>query len=131
MNTARIMLIDDDRSWLEALSEYLQRNGFFVLTAADPAEGLSLLRNNNIPLVVCDYDMPGMSGLDLVRFIRQQPRNVAILGESGLGRRCPRISAQDDFTHASGAEVTTDSCRSRSCSRSRLVAATPLAAAVA
>lgn len=79
MSTARVMLIDDDRSWLEALSEYLQRNGFFVVTAADPAEGLSLLRKNHIPLVVCDYDMPGMSGLDLVRSIRQQPRNVAIL----------------------------------------------------
>jgi DNA-binding NarL/FixJ family response regulator len=79
MNAARIALIDDDRAWLEALSEYLQRKGFFVLTAADPSEGLALLRKNNIAIVICDYDMPGMSGIELIRSIRQQPGNVAII----------------------------------------------------
>jgi DNA-binding response OmpR family regulator len=79
MNATCIALIDDDRSWLEVLSEYLQRQGFSVLTAADPVEGLALLRKNNISAVICDYDMPRMSGLDLIRSIRQQPGNVAIL----------------------------------------------------
>jgi DNA-binding response OmpR family regulator len=79
MNAARIALIDDDRSWLEALSEYLERKGFSVSTATDPVEALALLRDNSIPLVICDYDMPGMSGLELVRCLREQRGNVAIL----------------------------------------------------
>jgi DNA-binding NarL/FixJ family response regulator len=79
MNAARIVLIDDDRSWLEALSEYLQRKGFGVVTAADPAEGLALLRNADISVVISDYDMPGMTGLELVRLIRRQQANVAVL----------------------------------------------------
>jgi DNA-binding response OmpR family regulator len=79
MNTAAIVLIDDDRFWLEALAEYLQRKGYSVLTAANPADGLALLGKNNITLVICDYDMPGMTGLDLVRLIRQQQANVAVL----------------------------------------------------
>jgi DNA-binding NarL/FixJ family response regulator len=79
MNAARIVLIDDDRSWLEALAEYLQRRGFSVMAATDPAEGLALLRKNNISVVICDYDMPGMTGLELVRSIRQQRGNVPVL----------------------------------------------------
>jgi DNA-binding NarL/FixJ family response regulator len=79
MNAAHIVLIDNDRSWLDALSEYLQRKGFRVVAAADPAEGLALLRNNNISVVVCDYEMPGMTGLELVRSIRRQTSNVAVL----------------------------------------------------
>jgi DNA-binding NarL/FixJ family response regulator len=79
MNATRIVLIDNDRSWLEALSEYLQRKGFLVVTAADPAEGLALVRNHNISVVICDYDMPGMTGLELVRSIRRQTANVAVL----------------------------------------------------
>jgi DNA-binding NarL/FixJ family response regulator len=79
MNVTRIALIDDDRSWLEVLSEYLQRKGFCVLTAADPLEGLALLGKDNISIVICDYDMPGMTGLDLIRSIRRQPGDVAIV----------------------------------------------------
>jgi CheY-like chemotaxis protein len=79
MNAPRIALIDDDRSWLEVLSEYLERKGFHVYTAADPAKGLALLREHSISLVVCDYDMPGMDGLELVRTLRQQRAHVAIL----------------------------------------------------
>jgi DNA-binding response OmpR family regulator len=79
MNAPRIALIDDDRSWLEVLAEYLQRKGFRVYTASDPAEGLALLRENSIPLAVCDYDMPGMDGLELVRTLHGQRANVAVL----------------------------------------------------
>jgi DNA-binding response OmpR family regulator len=79
MNAPRIALIDDDRSWLEALSEYLERKGFSVYTATDAAAGLAMLHQNSIPLVVCDYEMPGMDGLELVRTLRRQWANVAIL----------------------------------------------------
>jgi DNA-binding NarL/FixJ family response regulator len=79
MHATQIALIDDDRSWLEALAEYLQTKGFSVRTAVNPAEGLALVNRNNISVVVCDYDMPGMSGLELVRSICQQPRNIAVL----------------------------------------------------
>jgi CheY-like chemotaxis protein len=79
MNDARIVLIDDDRSWLEPLSEYLEKKGFLVVAAADPAKGLALVRESNISVVICDYDMPGMTGLELLRSIRQQPGNVPVL----------------------------------------------------
>ncbi|HLJ92238.1 MAG TPA: response regulator [Gemmataceae bacterium] len=79
MNAVQIALIDDDRSWLEALAEYLETKGFSVCTAADPAEGLALLSQKNVAVVICDYDMPGMTGLELVRSIFEQPRSIAIL----------------------------------------------------
>jgi DNA-binding NarL/FixJ family response regulator len=76
---AHIALIDDDRSWLEALSEYLRRKGFSVSTSADPADGLALLGRSKVSVVICDFDMPGMNGLELVRLICQQPYSVAVL----------------------------------------------------
>jgi CheY-like chemotaxis protein len=79
MIAPRIALIDDDRSWLEVLSEYLQRKGFRVYTATGATEGLAMLREHSIPLVVCDYDMPGMDGLELIRTLHQQRANVGIL----------------------------------------------------
>jgi two-component system chemotaxis response regulator CheY len=96
MNAPRIALIDDDRSWLEVLSEYLERKGFRVYTAASAAEGLNLLRENGIFLVICDYDMPGMDGLEFMRTLRHERANVAIL----------MVSNQDEpgFAHRAMAE---------------------------
>jgi CheY-like chemotaxis protein len=83
MNAPLIALIDDDHSWLAALAEYLQGKGFSVLTAVDPTDGLALVSQFNISVVICDYEMPGMSGLELTRSICRQLRNVAVLMVSG------------------------------------------------
>jgi CheY-like chemotaxis protein len=75
----RIVVIDDNRAWLEVLAEYLRDKGFDVLTATDAARGLPLLEGKEVSLVVCDYHMPGMDGLQLIRHLQQQQRQAAIL----------------------------------------------------
>jgi CheY-like chemotaxis protein len=72
MNVARVIVVDDNHFWLEALSEYLQRNGFSVVAVSHPAEALALLRKNNVAGIICDYDMPEMNGLELVRLVCRQ-----------------------------------------------------------
>src|SRR5262249_10985108 len=80
MGTApRIVRIDDNRDWLETLAEYLREKGYTVFTAADAPEGLACLARNEVALVVCDYHLPGMDGLELVRHLRKQQKDVAIL----------------------------------------------------
>jgi len=76
---APIVLIDNDRSWLQALSEYLQTKGFEVRTADEGAQGLSLLETHDIPLAVIDFNMPTMDGLELLRQIRRRRSDVTVV----------------------------------------------------
>jgi DNA-binding response OmpR family regulator len=79
----RILLVDDNPAWQEALAEYLRRKGFFVLEARDAASGLAVLERQPVTLIVCDYDLPDMNGLELVRLLRQLHRDAAVLMLSG------------------------------------------------
>ena len=75
----RIVLIDDNRAWLETLGEYLRAKGYTVWTAQNAAQGLACLAQHRVSLVICDYHLPGMSGLELVRHLRKYQKDVAVL----------------------------------------------------
>jgi CheY-like chemotaxis protein len=88
-----ILLIDNDRAWLDALAEHLQDMGFSVWTAESPLSGLALLERHDVPVAVIDFQMPEMDGLELLRRIRRRQRHVAVL----------LLSAEDDPALASRA----------------------------
>src|SRR5947209_7505702 len=75
----QIALIDDDPDWVETLADYLRRKGFQVQTANAAMQGLSLLERHTIPLALVDLHMPDMSGLELVRRVRQANLPVSVL----------------------------------------------------
>ncbi|MCB1183992.1 sigma-54-dependent Fis family transcriptional regulator [bacterium] len=66
-NDATILVVDDEPELGRALSKLLGRNGYHVLTAGNGEEGLALLRQNEIHLVLTDLQMPRMGGLDLLK----------------------------------------------------------------
>ena len=78
-----ILLIDDNPAWQEALAEYLRRKGLFVLEARDAASSLAVLERQPVTLIVCDYDLPGMNGLELVRLLRRLHHDAAVVMLSG------------------------------------------------
>jgi len=95
-----ILLVDDNPAWLDALSEYLRGKGFVVLGARHAAEGLALLAQHQVSLVVCDYRMPGMDGLTFVRHVQQRHDNIAVLmvsseEEPSLPARARAAGARD------------------------------------
>src|SRR3546814_11734607 len=63
----RILLIDDEPSIREPLSEYLEAQGFAVIAAARAAEARSILRAPGVDLLVSDIMMPAADGLSLTR----------------------------------------------------------------
>jgi response regulator NasT len=79
MDTLPIFLIDDDHAWLEALAEYLQGKGFRVVSTSNPAQALALLRRQEAGLIISDYHMPGMSGLELARYLHNHQERTAVL----------------------------------------------------
>jgi CheY-like chemotaxis protein len=59
---ACILCVDDDEDVLKWLGEVLQNSGYSTLTALSGNQGLRLLLQNPVDLVVLDYEMPGMNG---------------------------------------------------------------------
>jgi DNA-binding response OmpR family regulator len=72
MSEARVMLIDDDRTHLEALAERLTADGFEVVKAASGREALARLDQAWPDLVVLDLLMPGMDGEALAAQIKRR-----------------------------------------------------------
>jgi DNA-binding NtrC family response regulator len=69
----RVLTIDDDESILHALRALLGRAGCEVSTCADPVEGLARAREPGVELVLCDVQMPHLSGMEVLRELRSRP----------------------------------------------------------
>lgn len=65
-----ILIAEDERITRRKLQRQLQQMGHEVIEAADGAEGWELFQAHNPPIVICDWEMPNMNGVDLVRHIR-------------------------------------------------------------
>lgn len=64
----RVLVVDDDADWREFLKLCLEDLGYEAIEAADGQEALaSLNRGDRYGVVLLDLNMPGMSGLDVVR----------------------------------------------------------------
>jgi putative two-component system response regulator len=68
----RVLVVDDDPIVLTLLEETLQCLGHQVTTARDGREALDLMRSGSYRIVISDWEMPEMDGLELCRRIRQR-----------------------------------------------------------
>lgn len=66
-----ILVVDDDTRLRDLLRKFLADNGFLVSTAADAAQARAQMAGFRFDLMVLDVMMPGESGLDLARSLRQ------------------------------------------------------------
>lgn len=73
MTDKTILAVDDEAHILHVVSLKLTNAGFNVLTANDAEEALELASSHAIDLLITDFQMPGMSGLDLARKLHHEP----------------------------------------------------------
>ncbi|MEW6233276.1 MAG: response regulator transcription factor [Chloroflexota bacterium] len=71
-NRRKIMVIDDEKKIVQLVKAYLERDGYKVLAAYDGQEALNLAQREKPDLVVLDLMLPGLSGLDVCRTLRQE-----------------------------------------------------------
>ncbi|UVT16319.1 MAG: response regulator [Nitrospira sp.] len=79
----RLLVIEDEPEVRRHVQQALEIEGYSVLTAADGYEGLRLLREEPVDLVLVDLLMPGMDGLELIRQLRCTSLTAKIIAMSG------------------------------------------------
>jgi CheY-like chemotaxis protein len=80
---AQILVIDDDHAVRGAMQLVLQAEGFDVVVASDGRNGIVTAQANAPDLVIVDLFMPGMTGIDTIRAIRERIPRVPIIAISG------------------------------------------------
>lgn len=79
----KILIIDDDMDLCQLLARFLQKNGFETEMAHSGARGLALFKENNYDLVVCDYRLGDMEGIEVLDAIRAQQAATRVLMITG------------------------------------------------
>jgi two-component system phosphate regulon response regulator PhoB len=74
----QVLVAEDDRDIGELIARYVQRNGWTVRLATSGTEALAYAREHSIDLLILDLMLPGMSGLEVCRALRGDPRTAAI-----------------------------------------------------
>lgn len=72
MEVATLLLVDDERKVLDVMKPFFEGEGFMVLTATTGPEALAVAEEHKPSLVILDWMLPGMNGLDVCRALRQQ-----------------------------------------------------------
>src|SRR6516162_7675715 len=72
---AKILIVDDERSIRELLEIFLKKEGFAVTAASNASEGLAQVKTSEFDLVISDIKMADMTGIDLLRELRQTAFN--------------------------------------------------------
>jgi two-component system phosphate regulon response regulator OmpR len=87
-----VLVVDDDTRLRALLARYLGEQGYLVSTAASAAEARAQLRSLAYDLLVLDVMMPGESGLEFARSLRQAANALPILMLTARGEADARIA---------------------------------------
>jgi DNA-binding response OmpR family regulator len=85
-----LLMIDDDEKLVDLVKDYLEPNGYRLLTAHEGHEGLAMARSSAAELVILDIMLPGMDGFEVCRGIRVFSE-VPILMLTARGEETDRI----------------------------------------
>ena len=75
---ARILIVDDDDDVRGIIKEVLTPHGYELHLAAGGLQALETLRKKRVDLAIVDRNMPGMSGIEVVQLIRQNPKTASL-----------------------------------------------------
>ncbi len=96
----RVLLVDDDAATLKLLTDFLEREGLTVVSVGDALQAIDALSREDFDMVVTDYNMPMVTGEQLLRTMKALPGGrdipvivVSAVEEPGLEDRLLRQGA--------------------------------------
>lgn len=81
---AKVLVVDDEQDFRDLFAEMLSRMGYAVMTASDGAEALKLMAEKSFDAAVIDFQMPGMTGVELLRKAKALDNRLSVILITGL-----------------------------------------------
>jgi DNA-binding NtrC family response regulator len=85
MNSAKILVVDDELIMRESLAGWLQRDGHEVKTASSGETALEMIKETRFDILLVDIKMEGMSGLDVLKTVKENDPDVAVIMITAYG----------------------------------------------
>ncbi len=82
---AKVLLVDDEKEFVQTLSERLRMREFGTAVAQDGEEALSLIENDEPEVMVLDLRMPGIDGIEVLRRVKRKQPRVEVIILTGHG----------------------------------------------
>ena len=91
---SRILVIDDQADLLRTISLMLGHLGHECVSCPDPIEALDVIgrEQDNIDLIITDYSMPGLSGLEIIDYCTEHFPKLPVVLITGYPRKLTRIN---------------------------------------
>ena len=83
MKTKDILLVDDDINYLHLLGMLLKFEGFDVSTTSDGITALETLKHNKFKMMITDFNMPAMNGMELAIRVRERHTDMRVVMVTG------------------------------------------------
>jgi len=91
-----VLLVDDEENTRTALSIALTREGYQVLSASSGEMGIEVLDGNPVDIVVTDMKMPGVTGMELLQYVRKHYPEIMVIVITGYASVESAITAMKD-----------------------------------
>jgi len=78
-NRKLILLVDDDKSVIDAVSEFLRESSFDVIAETDPEKAVRLARHMLVDLLILDLQMPKLDGIEVLKLLRKQQPKLKVI----------------------------------------------------
>ena len=100
LENLRTLLIDDDELVRDSLSMTFKAKGCHLLAVETGETGLQALQEDSIDIIICDYRLPGINGLEFFKQIKEShPDRVKILitayGDNGISMQASELGVHD------------------------------------
>ncbi|MFW9995924.1 MAG: response regulator [Candidatus Odinarchaeota archaeon] len=91
-----ILHVDDESAFLEMVRRFLEKidSKLSVSIISSPEQALKLLEEKKFDLIISDFDMPGLNGLDFLKKLRRDGHNVPFLMLTGKGTEEIQLQAR-------------------------------------
>jgi DNA-binding NtrC family response regulator len=93
MSSARVLLVDDEKEFTDALSERLRMRGLEVFTASSGKQALDLAGQHRFDAVILDLQMPGMDGIETLKYLLAADADQQVIVLTGHGSISKSVEA--------------------------------------
>ena len=109
----KVLLVDDEKEFLEIMSERMKTRDMEVTTATSAQQALEIIEKESFDAIILDFQMPGMDGMDALKAIKAKKPELQIILLTGYatiekGVEAMKIGATDFIEKPADLEVLSE-----------------------